>query len=82
MAEVRETSRKPDEIYAMIERLAPEGRKLELFGRKHNVRDGWLTLGNQLGSSRVGEKDLRERLKARFPNQNFELVAGSDDAMQ
>lgn len=28
-------------------RLAPHGRKLELFGRKHNTRPGWLTLGNQ-----------------------------------
>jgi mRNA (2'-O-methyladenosine-N6-)-methyltransferase len=47
VAEVRETSRKPDEAYGVIERLAPHGRKLELFGRKHNVRPGWLTLGNQ-----------------------------------
>lgn len=59
VAEVRETSRKPDEVYGVIERyvpfldfkltgrLAPHGRKLELFGRKHNTRPGWLTLGNQ-----------------------------------
>jgi len=32
-------------------RLAPHGRKLELFGRKHNTRPGWLTLGNQCTSS-------------------------------
>lgn len=43
----RETSRKPDEVYGVIERLAPHGRKLEMFGRKHNIRPGWLTLGNQ-----------------------------------
>ena len=36
-AEVRETSRKPDEMYDLLERLAPGGRKLELFGRPHNV---------------------------------------------
>ncbi|CAD6578802.1 MAG: hypothetical protein TREMPRED_002272 [Tremellales sp. Tagirdzhanova-0007] len=47
VGEVRETSRKPDEVYGVIERLAPHGRKLELFGRKHNTRPGWLTLGNQ-----------------------------------
>lgn len=28
VAEVRETSRKPEEVYGVIERLAPKGRKL------------------------------------------------------
>ncbi|CAH7683613.1 m6a methyltransferase [Phakopsora pachyrhizi] len=41
VAEVRETSRKPDEIYEMIERACPGGRKLELFGRPYNFRPGW-----------------------------------------
>lgn len=48
LAEVRETSRKPDELYDMIERIlrAPDkpkgrGRKVELFGRTHNLRPGW-----------------------------------------
>lgn len=52
LAEVRETSRKPDELYDMIERILGgrgQGRKVELFGRKHNLRPGWWTLGNQLG---------------------------------
>ncbi|WVQ68236.1 uncharacterized protein L199_006443 [Kwoniella botswanensis] len=62
VAEVRETSRKPDEVYGVIERLAPHGRKLELFGRKHNTRPGWLTLGNQLGDSQIAEEDLHDRL--------------------
>lgn len=48
VSEVRETSRKPDEIYRMIERISPHGLKLELFGRQHNLRDNWITLGNQL----------------------------------
>lgn len=48
VSEVRDTSRKPDELYGIIERLCPGGRKVELFGRKHNTRRGWLTLGNQL----------------------------------
>lgn len=48
ISEVRDTSRKPDELYGMIERLCPGGRKLELFGRRHNARTGWLTVGNQL----------------------------------
>ncbi|ORX38604.1 mRNA methyltransferase [Kockovaella imperatae] len=67
VAEVRETSRKPDEVYGVIERLAPHGRKLELFGRRHNIRPGWLTLGNQLGDTTVTEQDLHDRLRDKYP---------------
>lgn len=60
VAPMRETSRKPDEIYEMIDRLAgPETRKIELFGRTGNLRPGWLTLGNQLPGGR-GDFDLAE----------------------
>ena len=52
VAEVRSTSHKPDEIYGIIERLSPGTRKLELFGRQHNVQPNWVTLGNQLDVSR------------------------------
>ncbi|PWN23287.1 MT-A70-domain-containing protein [Microstroma glucosiphilum] len=62
VSEVRDTSRKPDELYAMIERLAPGGRKLELFGRKHNARSGWLTIGNQLKSHQIYDPDLQRRI--------------------
>jgi mRNA (2'-O-methyladenosine-N6-)-methyltransferase len=48
VAPIRETSRKPDEIYGIIERMCPESKRVELFGRVHNTRPGWLTLGNQL----------------------------------
>jgi len=48
VAEVREKSRKPDEIYGIAERLSPGTRKIEVFGRKHNRTPGWITLGNQL----------------------------------
>ena len=60
--QVRETSRKPDEMYDLLERLAPGTRKLELFGRPHNVHKGWTTLGNQLGKTRITEPWLREHL--------------------
>ena len=46
MSEVRETSRKPDEIYGLIERMSPGGRKIELFARPHNRRSGWISMGN------------------------------------
>ena len=40
VSEVRETSRKPDEVYGMIDRMCLGGRKIEIFGRKHNTRPG------------------------------------------
>ena len=48
VSEVRETSRKPDEMYPLLERLSPGTRKLEIFAREHNLRPGWVSLGNQL----------------------------------
>lgn len=68
VSEVRDTSRKPDELYAIIERLCPGGRKIELFGRKHNTRRGWLTLGNQLKDSSVLDPMLAQKLN-RFNRQ-------------
>lgn len=44
VAEVRATSHKPDEIYGIIERLSPGTRKIELFGRPHNVQPNWLVV--------------------------------------
>lgn len=43
---VREHSRKPDEQYAKIERLYPEGPYLEMFARRK--RDGWSAWGNEI----------------------------------
>jgi len=70
VSEVRETSRKPDEAYGLIERMCPGGRKLEIFGRKHNAQPGWLTLGNQLGSDRIYDPELLERLLSRYPERS------------
>ncbi|KAI9359574.1 MT-A70-domain-containing protein [Zopfochytrium polystomum] len=67
VAEVRETSRKPDEIYCIIERLCPGVPKLEIFGRQHNTREGWLTLGNQLQGSCVHDPKIRASVSARYP---------------
>ncbi|CAG8575084.1 2062_t:CDS:10, partial [Racocetra persica] len=69
VGEVRETSRKPDEIYGLIDRLAPGTRKLEIFGRQHNTRPGWMTLGNQLDDVRIYEPELVMRYNARYPEK-------------
>ena len=72
VSEVRETSRKPEEIYGVVERLAPGCRKLELFGRRHNaVHPGWVTLGNQLGGSRVVDEDMAARIRAAHPRMQL-----------
>ncbi|KAJ8086390.1 methyltransferase [Marasmius tenuissimus] len=69
VSEVRETSRKPDEAYGLIERMCPGGRKVEIFGRKHNTRPGWLTLGNQLGPDQIYEEELLSRIRAKYPER-------------
>lgn len=57
VAPVRENSRKPDELYKIIERIVgPERLCLELFGRSHNCRPGWITVGNQLGHSEISNE--------------------------
>ncbi|KAM0751292.1 MT-A70-domain-containing protein [Meredithblackwellia eburnea MCA 4105] len=77
LAEVRETSRKPDELYDMVERILGGkgvGRKVELFGRTHNLRDGWLTLGNQFGKKdQVFEPEVVEAFNSRYPERGMVL---------
>ena len=45
-ASVRITNQKPTEIYMLIETLLPGARLLELFGRKVNARNYWITIGD------------------------------------
>ncbi|BBM97852.1 mRNA m6A methyltransferase catalytic subunit [Marchantia polymorpha subsp. ruderalis] len=67
VAEVRETSRKPDEMYPLLERISPRTRKLELFARMHNTHAGWISLGNQLNGVRLVDEELRARFKSAYP---------------
>ena len=48
VAERRAQSQKPNEIYEYIEQLLPGGYFLEIFGRRNNLRSGWVTIGNEL----------------------------------
>ncbi|GAA5868994.1 hypothetical protein JCM16303_000330 [Sporobolomyces ruberrimus] len=85
LAEVRQTSRKPDELYDMIERVLggkAKGRKVELFGRRHNLRDGWWTLGNQLGErDQIFESDVVERFAQRHPERGVCLADPENPAV-
>ncbi|CAI5756709.1 unnamed protein product [Candida verbasci] len=60
ISNTRETSRKPDEFYDIVERLVGKhSRKLEIFGRDHNTRPGWLTIGNQLKGVSLYEPEVK-----------------------
>lgn len=48
VTERRGQSQKPEEIYELIEKLVPSGKYLEIFGRRNNLRNGWVTVGNEL----------------------------------
>eukprot|EP00246_Nothoceros_aenigmaticus_P005351 TRINITY_DN17335_c0_g1_i1.p1 TRINITY_DN17335_c0_g1~~TRINITY_DN17335_c0_g1_i1.p1 ORF type:complete len:230 (+),score=17.43 TRINITY_DN17335_c0_g1_i1:47-691(+) len=82
VAEVRETSRKPDEMYPLLERISPRTRKLELFARMHNTHAGWISLGNQLSGVRLVDEGLRSRFKAAYPEisiQPLDPTSGDGD---
>ncbi|XP_033218806.1 N6-adenosine-methyltransferase subunit METTL3 isoform X2 [Belonocnema kinseyi] len=70
VAEVRATSHKPDEIYGIIERMSPGTRKIELFGRPHNVQPNWITLGNQVDGIHLIDPQLIKAFKKRYPDGN------------
>lgn len=74
VAEVRATSHKPDEIYGIIERLSPGTRKIELFGRPHNVQPNWITLGNQLDGVQLIDPELIGAYKRRYQNGDCNLL--------
>lgn len=73
VAEVRATSHKPDEIYGIIERLSPGTRKIELFGRPHNIQPNWITLGNQVDGVRLVDPELIKAFKKAYPDGNCML---------
>ncbi|XP_004347573.2 MT-A70 family protein [Capsaspora owczarzaki ATCC 30864] len=47
-SERRGNSQKPDEMYELVEALVPNGKYLEIFGRRNNLRNYWVTIGNEL----------------------------------
>lgn len=44
----RGQSQKPNELYEKIERIISNGYYLELFGRRNNLRNNWITIGNEI----------------------------------
>jgi mRNA (2'-O-methyladenosine-N6-)-methyltransferase len=58
VAEAHPNGQKPDEIYGVIERLSPGGRKLELYGSTSSLHDGWMTLGRELNKYNIIEREV------------------------
>jgi len=48
MASKRCQSQKPASFYDMVEQVAPNSSYLEVFARRNNLRNGWVSIGNQL----------------------------------
>lgn len=53
LAQRRGQSQKPEEIYHLIEDLVPNGNYLEIFARKNNLRNYWISIGNELNDIEI-----------------------------
>ncbi|KEJ82996.1 MT-A70 family protein [Oxytricha trifallax] len=67
-AELREQSRKPHQIYEIIEQLVPNGRYLEIFPRPHNQRPKWTGIGNES----ILWKKIRTKLRKQQRDKQFQ----------
>ncbi|MFN8155758.1 MAG: MT-A70 family methyltransferase [Bacteroidia bacterium] len=65
----QEHSRKPDEVYELIEKCSP-GKRLELFAR--STRKGWKTFGNQAEEYNIEWKTYKNNSKS--SKKNLEMV--------
>ena len=52
--------------------MKPGGRKLELFARAHNRRQGWISLGNQLPGVYFVEEEIIRRFNETYPNDKLD----------
>uniref|UniRef100_A0A7S0MQZ7 mRNA m(6)A methyltransferase n=1 Tax=Pyramimonas obovata TaxID=1411642 RepID=A0A7S0MQZ7_9CHLO len=58
LAERRGQSQKPTEIYHLIEKLLPNGKYLEIFARKNNLRNYWVSVGNEVTGTGPPKEDM------------------------
>ncbi|KAG2537779.1 hypothetical protein PVAP13_9NG334900 [Panicum virgatum] len=66
------STKKPEDMYRIIEHFALGRRHLELFGEDHNIRPGWLTLGKGLSTSNFN----KEAYIKKFCRQRWKSMAG------
>jgi mRNA (2'-O-methyladenosine-N6-)-methyltransferase len=46
--ERRGQSQKPEQLYEMVEAMVPNGKYLEIFARRNNLRNYWVSVGLEL----------------------------------
>eukprot|EP00878_Enallax_costatus_P040962 GHUV01047383.1.p1 GENE.GHUV01047383.1~~GHUV01047383.1.p1 ORF type:complete len:232 (+),score=69.09 GHUV01047383.1:511-1206(+) len=66
LSERRGQSQKPEEIYELIEALVPNGRYLEIFARKNNLRNFWVSIGNEVTGTGLPEEDVEAYKQKNF----------------
>ncbi len=71
----REAHRKPDEVYTILERLAPGVRKLELFARPNNIRPGWVSLGIALQGVELHDPVMKVRYEEHLNKEHLNKEA-------
>ena len=54
----RGQSQKPTEIYELIEEMVPGGKYLEIFARKNNLRDYWVSVGTEVTGTGLPPEDV------------------------
>lgn len=64
LSQRRGQSQKPVEVYELVEALVPDGKYLEIFARKNNLRDYWVSVGNELCVPKDEENEGVLALKA------------------
>lgn len=42
------STKKPEEIYSIIEHFCLGRKRIELFARPHNIRSGWVSIGSEI----------------------------------
>ncbi|KEJ83130.1 MT-A70 family protein [Oxytricha trifallax] len=68
---VTESSRKPEQLYQIIEQFCPNGKYLEIFGRVHNQREKWVTIGNE---AITRKKPKQEKARRKLHKANLKGI--------
>ncbi|KAK9727665.1 N6-adenosine-methyltransferase subunit mettl14 [Basidiobolus ranarum] len=66
---------KPEEIYHIIEHFCLGRRRLELFGENHNIRPGWVTVGQRITGSNYNST----KYNSYFAGTNGHLLGGNSE---
>lgn len=72
------STRKPEELYSIIEHFALGRRRIELFGGIHNIRRGWVTLGLEIPFTNYDATKYLEY----FKGENGHLLGTTEEIEQ